>query len=73
MSTAETLVELCAIRDGLRYALSYLDACKLINLISLDLYPYLLLLRIKIHFLYLSMSVNSYIANVYCLPVYPDV
>ena len=36
--TAQTLVELCAIRDGLSTcnALSYLDACELINLISLD-------------------------------------
>ena len=42
--TAQTLVELCAIRDGLSTcnALSYLDACELINLISLDLYLYLL-------------------------------
>ena len=38
MNTAQTLVELCAIRDGLSTcnALSYLDACELINLISLD-------------------------------------
>ena len=37
-NTAQTLVELCAIRDGLSTcnALSYLDACELINLISLD-------------------------------------
>ena len=36
--TAQTFVELCAIRDGLSTcnALSYLDACELINLISLD-------------------------------------
>ena len=39
--TAQTLVELCAnsaIRDGLSTcnALSYLDTCELINLISLD-------------------------------------
>ena len=36
--TAQTLVELCAIRDVLSTcnALSYLDACELINLISLD-------------------------------------
>ena len=36
--TSQTLVELCAIRDGLSScnALSYLDACELINLISLD-------------------------------------
>ena len=36
--TAQTLVELCAIRDGLSNcnALPYLDACELINLISLD-------------------------------------
>ena len=36
--TAQTLVELCAIRDGFSTcnALSYLDACELINLISLD-------------------------------------
>ena len=37
-NTAQTLVELCAIRNGLSTcnALSYLDACELINLISLD-------------------------------------
>ena len=42
--TAQTLVELCAIRDGLSTcnALSYLDACEQINLISLDCYLYLL-------------------------------
>ena len=36
--TAQTLVELCTIRDGLSTcnALSHLDACELINLISLD-------------------------------------
>ena len=36
--TAQTLVELCAIRDGLSTcnALSYSYACELINLISLD-------------------------------------
>ena len=36
--TAQTMVELCAIRDGLSTcnAMSYLDACELINLISLD-------------------------------------
>ena len=36
--TAQTSVELCAIRDGLSTcnALSYLDACELINLISVD-------------------------------------
>ena len=36
--TAQTLVELCARRDGLSTcnALSYLDACELVNLISLD-------------------------------------
>ena len=45
-NTAQTLVELCAIRDGLSTcnALPYLDACELINLISLhvDWYQYLL-------------------------------
>ena len=37
-NTAQTLVQLCAIRDGLNTCnvLSYLDACELINLISLD-------------------------------------
>ena len=37
-NSAQTLVELCVIRDGLSTcnALSYLDACELINLISLD-------------------------------------
>ena len=42
--TAQTLVELCAILDGLGTcnALSYLDACELINLISLHWYLYLL-------------------------------
>ena len=37
-NTAETLVELCAIRDGLSTCneLSYLDARELINVISLD-------------------------------------
>ena len=29
--------------------------------------------RTIIHFIEYKMSVNSYIANVYCLPVYPDV
>ena len=37
-NTAQTLVELCTIRDGLGTcnALSYLDGCELINIISLD-------------------------------------
>ena len=37
-NTAETLVEFCSIRDGLSTcnALSYLDACELINLIPLN-------------------------------------
>ena len=40
----QTLVELCAIRDGLSTcnAMSYSDACELINLISLDGYLYVL-------------------------------
>ena len=43
-NTAQTLVELCPMRYGLRTcnALSYLDACELINLISLECYFYLL-------------------------------
>ena len=37
-NTAQTLIELCAIRDGLSTcnALSYLNACELINHISVD-------------------------------------
>ena len=40
----QTLVELCAIRDGISTcnAISYSGACDLINLISLDGYIYLL-------------------------------
>ena len=42
-NTAQTLVELCAMPDGLSTcnALSYLDACELINLIfSIDIFIY---------------------------------